>query len=211
MIGAAAATQHSQIDWNLLSGLLSGLGGVAAIITLLLTLPTYLSNRLAPFKITSAYYRVGADNSMAITIAVKNRQHEARSLTALIIGQPPGRWHRLRPKWWVGLEGSKLFDIDIDTTTLDPILSGDSKPFNSVALKREEGTAVSDTLPSNARILAYSGASRPYVKRPKKVKRTKKIDGSQSTASKPSPGTTAAPVKNGTEPPKAVTQDPPAS
>jgi hypothetical protein len=68
----------------------------------LLTLPTYVSNLRTPFKVTSANYRVGADNSMAITITVKNRQSNDRSLTGLIIGQPPNRWKRLRPKWWVG-------------------------------------------------------------------------------------------------------------
>jgi hypothetical protein len=205
MISAAAATQHSPFNWDWLWGLLSGLGGVAAVITLLLTIPTNLSNLFAPFKVTSAHYRVGADNSMAITITVKNRQRDDRSLTALIIGQPPGRWRRLKPKWWFGLKGSKLFDIDIDITTLGPISSGDARTFNSLPLKREEGTEVSDTLPSNARVLAYSGASRPYVKRPKK------IAGSPSTASKPSPETTAAPVENSPEPPEAVTPDPPAS
>jgi len=205
MISAAAAAQHSPYNWDFLWGLLSGVGGVAALITLLLTIPTYLSNRLSPFRVTSAHYRVGSDKSMDITITVKNRHSNDRSLTALIIGQPPGRWHRLRPKWWDGYRGPKLFDMDIDITTLDPITPGDSKTFNSVALTREQGTPVSDTLPSNVRVLAYCGADRPYVKRPKK------IDGSPSTASKPPPEDTAAPVKTVPEPPGAVTEDPPAS
>jgi hypothetical protein len=178
---------------------------VAAVITLLLTLPTYLSNLLAPFKVTSANYRVGADNSMAMTITLKNRQRNDRSLTGLIIGQPPGQWHRLKPKWWVGLGGSKLFDIDIKDEDLSAISPGDSKTFNSVALTREEGTEVSDTLPSNARVLAYCGASRPYVTRPKK------IGGLPSTASELPPKDTAAPVNNGPEPPEGVTPGPPAS
>lgn len=177
MISAAAAIHHGPFDWDWLWDLFGGLGGVAAVITLLLTLPTYLSNLLTPFRVTSANYRVASDKSMAITITVKNRQHNERSLTALIIGQPPNRWKRLRPKWWIGLSGSKLFDIDIDITTLGPITPGDSKTFNSVPLKREEGTEVSDTLPSNARVIAYCGADRPYVKRPKK------IGGSPSTVS----------------------------
>jgi hypothetical protein len=205
MISAAAAIHHSPFNWDWLWGLLSGLGGVAAVITLLLTLPTYVSNLRTPFKVTSANYRVGADNSMAITITVKNRQSNDRSLTGLIIGQPPNRWKRLRPKWWVGLVGSKLFDIDFDITKLGAITSGDSRTFNSLPLKREEGTGGGDTLPSNARVLAYSGADRPYVKRPKR------IDGSPSTASTPPPKDTAAPVKNGPEPPEGVTPDLPAS
>jgi hypothetical protein len=205
MISAVAATQPSPYNWDFLWGLLGAAGGVATVITLLLTVPTYVSNRLAPFKVTSAHYQVGADNSMAITITVKNRHSNDRSLTGLIIGQPPNRWKRLRPKWWVGRRGSKLFDIDIDITTLDAIKSGDSRPFNSLPLKREEGTEISDTLPSNARVLAYGGADRPYVKRPKK------IAGSPSIASKPPPEDTAAPVENGHEPPEAATQDHPAS
>jgi hypothetical protein len=205
MTSAAAAIHHSQFDWDWLWALLGGLGGVAAVITLLLTIPTYLSNLLAPFKVTSAHYRVGADNSMTITITLKNRQRNDRSLTGLIIGQPPGRWHRLKPKWWVGHGGSKLFDIGITDEELSTIAPGNSRTFNSVALTREERTPVSDTLPSNARVLAYCGASRPSVKRPKK------IGGLPSTASKPLPKDTAAPVKNSPEPPEAVTPDPPAS
>lgn len=181
MISAAAAIQHSPFDWDWLWDLLGGLGGAAAVITLLLTLPTYVSNLLAPLRVTSANYRVAADKSMAITMTVKNRHSNERSLTALIIGQPPGRWHRLRPRWWHGLVGPKLFDIDIDITTLGPIPPGDSRTFNSVPLKREEDTEVSGRLPSNARVLAYCGADRPYVKRPKK------IAGSPSTTSEPSP------------------------
>jgi hypothetical protein len=205
MISAAAATQPSPYNWDFLWGLLGAAGGVAAVITLLLTVPTYVINRLAPFKVTSAQYRVAADNSMAITITVKNRQSDDRSLTALIIGQPPNRWKRLKPKWWVGLQGSKLYDIDVDTTTLGPISTRDSRTFDSAPLKREVGTAVSATLPSNARVLAYSGADRPYVKRPKK------IGGSPSKASKPSHEDTTAPVKKDPEPPEAATQDHPAS
>jgi hypothetical protein len=206
MISAAAAAQHSPYNWDFLWGLLSGVGGVAALITLLLTIPTYVSNRLSPFKVTSANYQVASDNnSMSITITVKNRHDNERSLTALIIGQPPAWWRRLWPKWWFGRIRWKLYDIGIDITTLGSISPGNSETFDSVALTRVEGTPVSDTLPSNARVLAYCGADRPYVKRPKK------IAGLPSPASKPTPKDTAAPAENGPEAPESVTQDPPAS
>jgi hypothetical protein len=161
MTSVAAAAQHSPYDWDWLWGLLSGVGGVAALITLLLAIPTYVLNLLAPFKITSAQYRVGADNKMTITITLKNRQRGERTLTGVIICQPPNRWKRLRPKWWIGYVGWKLYDIDIKDEELSAIAPGDSKPFNSRALTRMEYTPESDTLPSNARVLAYGGASRP--------------------------------------------------
>jgi hypothetical protein len=181
------------------------MGGVAAVISLLLTIPTYLSNLLPPFKITSANYRVGTDKSMDITITVKNRQRDERSLTGLTIGQPPNRWKRLRPKWWHGYLGWQLFDIDITDEELSAIAAGNSRAFNSRALKPVGRTTVSDRLPSNVRVLAYCGADRPYLKRPKK------IDGLPSPAIKPTPKDTAAPVENGPDSPETVTPDPPAS
>ena len=206
MTSAAAVAQHSQYDWDWLWGLLSGVGGVAALITLLLTIPTYVLNLLAPFKVTSAQYRVGAEGSMAITITIKNRQRDERSLTGVIIGQPPNRWKRLRPKWWIGYGGWKKYDIGIKDAELRAIAPGDSILFSSRALTRVGDTPVSDALPSNARVLAYGGASRPYVKRPKK----QKIGDSPGTASTPPPETTAAPG-SGPEPSEVVTPDPPAS
>lgn len=205
MISAAAAAQHSPYNWDFLWGLLSGVGGVAALITLLLTIPTYVSNWLSPFKVTSAHYRVGSDKSMDITITVKNRHDNERSLTGLTIGQPPNRWKRLRPKWWHGRLGWQLFDIDIKDEELSAIAAGNSRTFNSRALKPVGRTTVSDRLPSNMRVLAYCGADRPYLKRPKK------IAGLPSPASKPTPKDTAAPVENGPEPPETVPPGPPAS
>lgn len=161
-----APVRHAGFDWAGLWALLGGLGGAAAVVTLLLA---YLPNLFIPLKITAANYQVGSDNSMAITITVKNRRNQDRSLTALTIGQPPGWVRRLRPRWWRGLVGPKLFDIGSGINSLGPILAGDSKVFDSVPLKREAGTPVADTLPSDVRILAYCGAHRPSVKRPKKI------------------------------------------
>lgn len=205
MISAAAAAQHSPYNWDFLWGLLSGVGGVAALITLLLTIPTYVSNRLSPFKVTSANYRVGSDKSMDITITVKNRHDNERTLTGLTIGQPPKRWKRLQPKWWHGRLGWQSFEIDIKDGDLSAIAAGDSRTFDSRALKPVGSTTVSDRLPSNMRVLAYCGADRPYLKRPKK------IAGLPSPASEPTPKDTAAPVEKGPEPPEAATQDHPAS
>lgn len=205
MISAAAAAQHSPYNWDFLWGLLSGVGGVATLITLLLTIPTYVSNRFSPFKVTSAHYQVGDDKSMVITITVKNRHSNERSLTGLTIGQPPNRWKRLRLKWWDGHLGWQLFEIAIEDEELSAIAAGNSRTFNSRALKPVGSTTVSDRLPSNMRVLAYCGTARPYLKRPKK------IAGLPSPASTPTPKNTAAPAKNGPEPPEAVTHDPPAS
>jgi hypothetical protein len=162
MTSAAAASQPGGFDWAALWTALGGLGGAATVATLLFA---YLPNFFIPITVTSANYQVGSDKTMTITITVKNRHNGERTLTALTIGQPPGKLKRLKPKWWKGLIGPQRYSINVAAQS---IAAGDSKPFTS-PLTRVGNTPPEDTLPSNVRVLAYCGAGRPAVKRPRKL------------------------------------------